>query len=242
MYVDETGGTEPTVTSNEEMTVTVDGTEYATEMNIDLDHDGTPDAAVVNNADGSKSVYVDTDGDRVADEYAEVSATGELVAEARFDETTGEWGAVDPSLSGPAPEPTDGAEPAPAPEPADETSTVGGGVLKAELPDGQEVEVGTPTIDTNSDGVNDTAVSEDQAGNTYYFTDVDNDGEADYVVIVGQDGSTQALEHQGGGQWTKVDGVDGTPGGAPADTGGPSGFTEGVVKIDANTGLWVNMN
>src|SRR5690606_40134414 len=74
MYVDETGGTEPTVTSNEEMPVTVDGTEYATEMNIDLDHDGTPDAAVVNNADGSKSVYVDTDGDRVADEYAEVSA------------------------------------------------------------------------------------------------------------------------------------------------------------------------
>jgi len=239
MYVDETGGSEPTVTSNEELSVTVDGTEYSTEMNVDLDQDGVTDASVVNNADGTKSIYADTDGDKVADEYAEISETGEIVAEARFDQASGEWVAVDPSLP-PGDEP--GGDPAPAPEPTPtDTSTAGGGVMKAELPSG-EVEVGAPTLDTNSDGVNDTAVSEDQDGNTYYFTDVNNDGEADYVVVVGPDGSTQALEHQGDGQWKQVEGVESAPGGAPAGADSGSSFTEGVVKIDASTGLWVNMN
>lgn len=126
MYVDETGGSEPTVTSNEELSVTVDGTEYSTEMNVDLDQDGVTDASVVNNADGTKSIYADTDGDKVADEYAEISETGEIVAEARFDQASGEWVAVDPSLP-PGDEPG-GGDPAPAPEPTPtDTSTAGGG-------------------------------------------------------------------------------------------------------------------
>ena len=249
MYVDETGGTEETVTS-EEMTVTVEGTEYNAELNADLDQDGSADASVIDNADGTKSVYVDTDGDNAADAYAEVSSTGEIVAEARFDEATGEWVAVDPSA--PSAEPTDTGSTPPSDTPtSDESSTGGGDVMKAELPSG-EVEVGPATLDTNEDGVNDTSVAEDPDGNTFYFTDVNNDGEADFVVVVGADGSTQALEHQGGGEWTPVDGASapGTPSSGVADTAAASfsgssastGPVEGVAKIDALSGQWISQN
>lgn len=251
MYVDETGGTEETVTS-EEMTVTVDGTEYTAELNADLDQDGSSDSAVIDNADGTKSVYVDTDGDNAADQYAEVSSTGEVLAEARFDEASGEWVALDPSAPAGG-EPTEDTSATPADTPTtDESSTAGGGVLTAELPSG-EVEVGPPTLDTNEDGVPDTSVAEDDNGTTFYFTDVDADGQADYVVAVSADGSTQALEHQGGGEWTPVEGAS-APQSAPssgvADTtaagfaGQPAntGPLEGVAKIDAGTGLWLSQN
>lgn len=249
MYVDETGGTDETVTS-EEMTVTVDGTEYSAELNADLDSDGTSDASVIDNADGSKSVFVDTDGDHAADQYAEVSSTGEVVAEARFDEATGEWVALDPSApTGPE---TGGPEATPTDTPTtDESSTAGGGIMTAELPSG-EVEVGPATLDTNSDGVNDTSVAEDPDGNTFYFTDVDNDGEADFVVVVGSDGTTQALEHQGGGEWIAVEGASAPPSAPPsgqpetADVSASgfagSGQVEGVAKIDALSGQWISPN
>lgn len=247
MYVDETGGTEETVTS-EEMTVTVDGTEYSTELNADLDEDGSSDASVIDNADGTKSVYVDTDGDQEADQYAEVSSTGEVVAEARFDEASGEWVALDPSAPT-GPESTGGPEATPTDTPTgDESSTAGGGTMTAELPSG-EVEVGPATLDTNSDGVNDTSVAEDPDGNTFYFTDADNDGEADFVVVVGSDGSTQAMEHQGGGEWTPVEDADAPPSAPPsgvADTASSaftgSGQVEGVAKIDALSGQWISPN
>lgn len=230
MYVDETGGTEETVTA-EEMTVTVDGTEYTAELNADLDSDGASDTAVIDNADGSKSVYVDTDGDRDADQYAEVSSSGEVIAEAKFDEASGEWVALDPSAPAEPPSSTPPSD-TPTSDTPDDTSTAGGDVMTASLPSG-EVEVGPPTLDTNNDGVSDTSVAEDPDGNTFYFTDVNNDGEADYVVVVGADGSTQALEHQGGGEWSPVD-----PGSAP---GAPS-VVEGVAKIDASSGLWMSQN
>lgn len=247
MYVDETGGTEETVTS-EEMTVTVDGTEYAAELNADLDQDGTSDASVIDNADGTKSVFVDTDGDHAADQYAELSSTGEVVAEARFDESSGEWVALDPSApSGPPESGTPESTPTDTPT-TDDSSTAGGGVMTAELPSG-EVEVGPPTLDTNEDGVQDTSVAEDADGNTFYFTDVDNDGEADFVVVVGADGTTQALEHQGGGEWTQVEGASAPPSAPPSGVAetASSGFAgsstvEGVAKIDALSGQWISPN
>lgn len=232
MYVDETGGTEETVTS-EEMTVTVDGTDYTAELNADLSGDGQADTAVIDNADGTKSVYADTDGDQQADAYAEVDAGGNVVAEARFDDASGEWIAVDPSAptgGDPGGTPTGSETPSP-----DETSTAGGEVITAELPDGQEVEVGPATLDTNGDSVNDTSVAEDPDGVTYYFTDADGDGEADYLVVVSPDGTTQALEHQGGGQWSPVEG-----GSAGESTGVQQ--VQGVAKIDSVSGLWMSQN
>lgn len=247
MYVDETGGTEETVTS-EEMTVTVDGTEYDAELNADLSGDGQMDAAVVDNADGTKSVYADTDGDQQADAYAEVDPSGNVVAEARFDEASGEWVAVDPSAAPPADGPSSAPPSTPdAPSP-DETSTSGGDVITAELPSGEEVEVGPATLDTNGDSVNDTSVAEDPDGVTYYFTDADGDGEADYLVVVAPDGTTQALEHQGGGQWAQVEGGSApAPGGAEPTASGFTGDSgtqavQGVAKIDALSGQWISPN
>lgn len=248
MYVDETGGTEETVTS-EDITVTVDGTDYNAEMNADLNEDGQADSAVISNADGSKSVYVDTDGDKDADMYVEVDSSGQVVAEAQYDEASGEWVAVDPSAPADSSS-TDSSAPSDTPT-SDESSTSGGDVMTAELPSG-EVQVGPATLDTNEDGINDTSVAEDPDGVTYYFTDADNDGQADYVVVVGPDGSTQALEHQGAGEWAPVEGAGAPPSGAASShttdstdttaSGFGAGPVEGVAKIDALSGQWISQN
>lgn len=243
MYVDETGGTEETVTS-EDMTVTVDGEDYQTEMNADINEDGTADTAVVARENGSKSVYIDGDGDRDADYYVEVDSSGEVVAEAEYDAASGQWVAVDPHAGDAGSADTQGS-PQDTPT-SDDTQTGSDGPMTAELPSG-EVEVGPATVDTNEDGVNDTAVAEDADGNTYYFTDVDNDGDADYVVVVAADGSSQALEHQGGGEWKPLDTGGGSTSDSPvADTPDASGVTstglEGVAKIDAQSGQWISQN
>lgn len=253
MYVDESGGTDETVTS-EEMTVTVDGQDYQADMNADLDDDGVNDTAMVANEDGTRSVYVDSDADGAADRYAEVDSSGQVVAAAEYDSASGEWVAADPSLGGGS----DGGEsgrPGDT-QTSDDTSTGSGGIMTANLPKG-EVEVGPATVDTNHDGVNDTAVTEDPDGTTYYFTDVNGDGEADYVVVIEPDGGSTALEHQGGGEWKQVDtgaappsGVTGTTtktdlagmftSGAPDATAATG--VEGVAKIDAFTGQWISQN
>ncbi|MQA60941.1 MAG: hypothetical protein GEU86_05495 [Actinophytocola sp.] len=256
MYVDESGGTDETVTS-EEMTVTVDGEDYQADMNADLNDDGVNDTAIVANEDGTRSVYVDSDADGEADHYAEVDSSGQVVAEAAYDDASGDWVAADPSLGGGS-EGSESGQPGDT-QTSDDTSTGTDGTMTAHLPKG-EVEVGQATVDTNEDGVNDTAVAEDPDGTTYYFTDVNGDGEADYVVVVESDGNTVALEHQGGGEWKQIDtgaappsGVTGTATAAElpamfsadapadADARGVEGV-EGVAKIDALTGQWISQN
>lgn len=256
MYVDESGGTDETVTS-EDVTVTVEGQDYEVEKNIDLDGDGDVDAALVDNPDGTRSAYIDDDADGDADSYVEVDERGNVLAEARFDERSGRWIAVDPSApAGPEHTSTDTQ--------TSDTST--GGSMTADMPQG-EIEVGPPTIDTNDDGVNDTAVTEDAEGNTFYFTDANADGEADYVVVVEADGSTVALEHTGDGAWEPVE-ADATPTSGMhgsvdnTDTGTTDAGTErgigtgvaaaagpgaassvvGVAKIDPFTGQWMSPN
>lgn len=244
MYVDETSGTEETVTS-EDMTVSVDGHDYQTEINADLNEDGHADAAVIANEDGTKSVYVDADGDQDADYYVEVDSSGQVIAEAQYDAASGQWVAVDPSAGDPGSNETQGS-PQDSPT-SEDTQTSSEPNMTAELAGG-EVEVGPTTVDTNEDGVNDTAVAEDADGNTYYFTDADNDGEADYVVVVGADGTNRALEHQGGGEWQPIETDSGSPNAVPAaETPAASGVTstigiEGVAKIDALSGQWISQN
>lgn len=251
MYVDESGGSDETVTS-EDMAVTVDGQEYDVEKNLDLDGDGHVDGAVVHNDDGTKSAYVDKDADGDADIYLEADEHGNTVAAARFDEQSGEWVAADPqdttATSGPA---------------DTQTSDDTGKTMTADMPQG-ELDVGPATIDTNEDGVNDTAVTKDDKGNTYYFTDANRDGEADYALVVESDGTTAALKHVGDGQWERVDPdvtqTSGSPNGNNDDNTGEgigggiaksatddtvSGITtnvQGVAKIDPHTGLWMSPN
>ncbi|MGH3516585.1 MAG: hypothetical protein ACRDQ7_04075 [Haloechinothrix sp.] len=232
MYIDESGGTDETVTT-EEMSVTVDGEEYSAELNFDLDEDGVNDTAVITEEDGTGRAFVDTDGDGDADQYVEFDTEGQVVAEAAYDASSGDWVATDPGSADPH-----GAE----------TQTSASGPMTAELPSG-EVEVGPATVDTNHDGVKDTAVVSDDQGNTYHFTDVDGDGDADVAVVIGPDGSATTLEHQGGGEWVETTTSEvGSSAAKPAvgdEAWGGQPATqnlEGVAKIDSSTGLWISQN
>lgn len=102
MYIDESGGTDETVTT-EEMTVTVDGEEYEAELNFDLDADGVNDTTVIHE-DGGARAFVDSDADGDADQYVELDAEAHVVAEADYDATSGDWVAADSDApDGPAP-------------------------------------------------------------------------------------------------------------------------------------------
>ncbi|MPY77566.1 MAG: hypothetical protein GEV04_03535 [Actinophytocola sp.] len=246
MYVDESGGSDETVTS-EDVAVTVDGQEYDVEMNADLDSDGHVDTAIVDNADGTHSAYMDEDGDGDADVYMEADEQGNTIAEARFDDESGEWIAVDPAAQG------QGDTTTPTDTQTSESAPGTDKPMTADMPQG-EVEVGPATIDTNDDGVKDTAVTKDDAGNTFYFTDANSDGEADYALVVESDGSTATLKHTGDGTWERVDtgatqtsGAQGVGGdiASAANDDGVSGVTtnvEGVAKIDPHTGQWLSPN
>lgn len=72
-------------------------------------------------------------------------------------------------------------------------------------PDGEEIRIPAPTIDSDDDGVPDTSVVADADGTTYLFTDGDHDGQADYVMITYADGAIEAYEHCGGGEWRLVE-------------------------------------
>lgn len=261
MYVDESGGTEETVTS-EDVTVTVEGHEYEVEKNMDIDSDGHVDTAIIQNGDGTRSAYIDEDADGDADVYLEADEQGNTVAEARFDAASGEWIAVDNGSGQPTPTdtPTSGDTPGPDKPGSDKPMT-------ADMPAG-EITVGPATIDTDEDGVNDTAVTKDDDGTTYYFTDVNGDGAADYALVVEDDGTTAALKHTGDGQWERADagttqtssgahgdhqgdqhgggtGIGGGMAEAAGDDGGVANITshvEGVAKIDPHTGQWLSPN
>lgn len=226
MWVDESGGTGTTDTTgtSDELTVTVEGEEYSADINFDIDEDGVNDTAVIEHADGSGQAFVDNDGDGEADEYIALDAEGEVVAHATYDEASGDWVSVEPGATG------DSAD--------DETQTGAGGTITADLPEG-DVEVGPATVDTDHDGVNDTAVVQDSDGSTIAFTDEDGDGEADIAVMIDSSGESTVYEHTGDGEWTETGGT--VPGGDSA-WGGGFDTVEGVAKIDSATGQWISQN
>jgi hypothetical protein len=59
------------------------------------------------------------------------------------------------------------------------------------------IDLGPATIDTNHDGVNDTAAVATNSGGTIAFTDKDGDGQADIAVQVEASGHTTTFEHTG---------------------------------------------
>ncbi|SNR27275.1 hypothetical protein SAMN06265360_10146 [Haloechinothrix alba] len=219
MYIDESGGTDEVATS-EDMTVTVDGEEYTTEMNLDSSGDGEYDTVLVREEDGARA-FVDTDGSGSADEYVELDSQGRPVSVAAYDEASGEWVAVDPGTQAPA---------------ADETQTGTDGPMTAEFPDGR-IEVGPATVDTDHDGEPDTAVVEEADGTAYYFTDSTGDGQADVAVVVAPDGSSTVLEHTGDGQWIET-GESRAPG-TTSGSGESGSAASGVAAVDPASGQWV---
>ncbi|TQJ03766.1 DUF6802 family protein [Amycolatopsis cihanbeyliensis] len=235
MWVDESGGTDTADTTGtpDEMTVTVEGEDYTADVNFDINEDGVDDTALIEREDGSVQAFVDVDSDGDADEYVQLDADGNLVTHAAYDETSGDWVSVEPGDTG-DPGGTD-----------TDTQTGSDGGMTADMPDG-EVEVGPATVDTNQDGVNDTAVVQDESGNTIGFTDVDGDGDADVAVVIDESGESTTYEHTGDGQWTEVEGAGRAAGESDAASdaawGGGQQPVEGVARIDSATGQWISQN
>lgn len=225
MWIDDTGGAEPTETGHDgEMEISVDGQTYSAEENLDLDHDGHNESVRLDNSDGTITAYVDSDGDGHADEYLHTDTGGNLVEMARFDPSTGDWVAGHGSTG------------------SDSTTDAGRqGEITADLQEGT-VDIGHATIDSDSDGTADTAIVTDQDGNTRLFTDVDGDGSADVQTIITPDGESTTYQHTGHGEWTQSNGA-----GVRADSdqlwgAGHDTVVEGVAKIDSGTGQWISQN
>ena len=232
MWVEESGGAEvpgPEGTSDE-LLITVEGEQYAAELNLDIDEDGVADTAVIEHADGTVQAFVDEDGDGEADAYLVLDEQRNVTVCAEYDEDTGNW-VGEPAGSG-------GADA--------ETQASTGATITADLPDG-DVEVGPATVDTDEDGVNDTAVVTTEDGTTLAFTDVDGDGDADVLVEIDGGGNAVTYEHTGDGEWVEVDSVSPAGSAGVGDGGADSAWgrpepLEGVARIDATTGQWISQN
>lgn len=167
----------------EDLTITVEGEDYQAEPTVDLDDDGIDDTAVVETDDGSIS-FTDTDSDGQADLMTRLDADGEVVGQARFDQSTGEWVQVDPDDI--------------------ERTTGSGGTMTADTAEG-EIELGAPTHDTDADGKADSVVVQERDGDTVIFTDSDEDGDADYATAITEHGQVTISEHTGDGDWTVIE-------------------------------------
>jgi hypothetical protein len=211
----DTDTTDTDTGGQDELTVEIEGEEYAAEENYDMDGDGANDTAVVETEDGYIA-FADTDGDGTADVAVEYDANGEIVAGAEYDESTGEWTAEDveslPSPTGDGADDSSGSHTGDTSDTTDTTDTdatdtgssSGGEDITVDLP-GEDVDAGPATYDTDGDGANDTAVVTDADGTTYAFTDTDGDGEADQAVVIESDGDVTVAEHTGEDEWTTTE-------------------------------------
>ncbi|MET1076352.1 MAG: DUF6802 family protein [Umezawaea sp.] len=233
MYIDENGG------ADGELKVTVEGEEYTAATTFDLDSDGIEDSAVVETDDGGHLAFTDTDHDGDADLMSTFDHDGKLVAQARFDDHSGEWIAVDPA------------------DAHEQTNTNAGHTMTVDTDSGDQ-NVGVPTEDTDGDGRADTAVVKDEDGDTWLFTDVDGDGKADLATEISRSGQVTMTEHTAEDTWTEVErGHIDSIGKYVADSKSgvlsesddvwvehdePFGSVSGVVRIDSTTGQWISPN
>jgi hypothetical protein len=159
-----------------EVKVTVDGEEYEAIATVDANHDGQNDSATVSTDDGS-IMFTDLDGDGQADLMTQYNLDGDVIGQASFDAETGEWvhQETDP------------------------------GSLVVDLPGGGHADLGPATHDTDNDGVNDTLVTTDAAGNTILVTDVDEDGTADQLTEITSKGGVTVAKHTTDSDWTIVE-------------------------------------
>lgn len=216
-----------------ELTVDAGGQEYVAAETVDYDHDGVLDATDVATGDGGRLLYVDMDDDGTADEAITYDAQGHATAAAHYDPATGQWVADQPPS-------------------ADPVDTVAGGDMRVDTAQGT-VDAGPPTVDSDGDGTDDTAIVHAPDGSTILYTDMDGDGSADVATVIGADGSTETLRHTGEHEWTPVDGdrqdsgssgkrADPTGDGFWGAAGAASGARANVLRIDSETGQWVSPN
>jgi hypothetical protein len=159
---------------------------------------------------------------------------GNLLSQARFEENSGEWVAVDPN------------------DPRQEkTNSSPKQAIVVETDDGER-NVGQATEDTDGDGKADTAIVRDDEGDTWLFTDSDGDGKADVATEITRSGEVTMSEHRGD-EWVEVEhGHIGSDGRYVTDS--KSGILDdsdewleeerfdGVVRIDSTTGQWISPN
>jgi hypothetical protein len=237
VWVDDSNGTDADASSTAGMEVHVDGQDYHADVNYDSDHDGVNDTAIVEHDDGTAQEFIDTNHDGVADEYIHLDAQGNTDVDAHYDNASGQWVGGSSGGTGGDSGGTD-------------TSAGQAGDMHADLPDGS-ADVGHATVDTNNDGVADTAIVHFDDGSVGSYTDKDGDGQADVIVELSPDGTTTTYEHTGDHQWTEVGGAGGavaeTPSHVAADSdatwgSGGTDVLEGVAKIDSATGQWISQN
>lgn len=70
--------------------------------------------------------------------------------------------------------------------------------------EGEWLEIGEPTVDSDRDGSPDTVVTTLDDGSAIGFTDVDGDGDADRITSISADGVVEVAEPDGRGGWTTV--------------------------------------
>jgi len=136
------------------------------EVNYDVNHDGVNDTAIVEHDDGTAQVFTDTDHDGVADQYVVLDDHGKVVDTATYDQASGQW--VEAGGHG-------------GDRHGGDQQSGSGGTIHADMPKG-DVAVGPPTIDTDHDGKNDTAVVQTKDGGTIAFTG-EYDGNTDVFTI-----------------------------------------------------------
>lgn len=218
------------------LTIAVDGHEDSYAATTDLDDDGHADSvyvpgdAGVEGATDGGYAYTDTNCDGAADTLTEFDARGDVVAQAVFDPSGGDWHEVSPGsvdITGSGSVGDVAAQDVPV---GDATA----GLITVDTPQGPEV-AGEASYDTNGDGVADTAVASTVDGTTLLVTDVDGDGSADLVTEVSSDGTYSSFEHTGEGEWTEVDR------GSLADGGSGAGAGAGPVTTDPTTGEWTSV-
>jgi len=163
-----------------DITITVEGAEYTTEANYDLDGDGVDDTVAIMTDEGFLA-YVDEDADGRADVLQHVNSDGVVTDQARFSPDSGAW----------VPE---------QPQQHDNDLRPNGDSMVVDTPDGKRA-VGPATEDTNNDGRPDTAIVP-TANGTMLATDSDGDGTADQLVEITADGAVTVSQHSGGGEWT----------------------------------------
>lgn len=234
MFIEESGGTD--------LTVTVEGEEYTAEATVDLDEDGIDDTVVVETDDGAIA-FTDTDSDGEADLMTRIDSDGDIVGQARYDESSGDWVHVEPGGGG-------------RDDDGDDEQAAGGDSdsMVIETPNGP-VDAGPATHDTDGDGVNDSVVVTDSDGDTLIFTDADEDGDADFATEITGDGQVTVSEHLGDGEWNVIERGHLDEDGqyqrdsikAEADalvdesgwTSSNGGSETAEVRVDPRTGDWV---
>lgn len=197
---------------------------------LDTDGDGEADSLIVVES-GQAYLVSDVDGDGYVDQVQEnpnVAGSDDDDDDNRGDNRTGRDRAPDdqddsdddgdviqvdrdaddlmPTAPGSALDDLEdtGAEPHTGPEVQTVDDTTRAGDSMVIETDGETMDLGEPTLDSNGDGTADTVVTELDDGSLITFTDRDGDGDADQITAFGTDGTVEVAEPDGRGGWEPV--------------------------------------